>query len=913
MTKLQRPRSMLPKSFVDATEIKLDKNKSVETSPQHPSTPEVRRESNERRIKKSVTLFSKKDVAFEVVGPCPFYSATPGCLSVFIVNNRIFYIYDDGVYYTDSNTLELTKTKTISRHTVDLCYSMNTYFSIQSGKVTKSKETKYSTFDSILLPIEISSDDNEVYIINFFGEVQRLNKDGIKHLSFAEKVFRCVTTSENKAFLLSSGRLETSPKTHGKKNIIDIVKGTKIWCVRSDCYIESIDGVVVDNMRMLRVYSGYGEIVGENEETKLCKLRLVDGKYQWEVLKNCEGRQIIGGANFVVLGKPRDVVSFLPFILQARKLTRQIEAYKEYYETPIGMLTNEPELEEKAKTRRSTQRTKSVTDIKKDTGKKKNTRKGSKVEMDVIESLDTFSNTLELFSEPLHSLLKLLWALNMKLTRLYTTPSRDECFGEAIKKFLEDSTKYYLIYAKEFVGFCKNIPKWKTENPWKSYEEVIPNDISRVLFDKRADILTVLFSPFKLLSLFAAQLAELNAFLVETTDEYMFNKNSYNLVLNLLDRVDETLQLGNTTTWGYLYSNENWVLVLSTGTIDDIIEIVQSGPETEVGFSEVFINTITLYSPISVVLGKLLERKGERLPSLYTQNVLEILKLWLKQDPLQFNEVTSSVMQKIEDFLIISKKDSTADLKDEVVKLLNAAKTLKAVVVKELGPMQMNFTPNDLCKGFDDHGHFADIMTYIHKMLFNAITERDIVLFFKKTQPTNIKRITTSFNWLSELLSKLINTCPISFQTVFFDFTVKTAERFYTQHNFFGLCAIVFAFHKVPDFGYVKSNLSKDSQSSIEKFEKICSFENNYSALRNEISKTSPPLIPFGGILTKDLLVVDEMYASFIKKTGHFNVNKLRTIHKVAQLYESYKDKTPLISPRVSHELLDQIRQIHNI
>ena len=75
-----------------------------------------------------------------------------------------------------------------------------------------------------------------------------------------------------------------------------------------------------------------------------------------------------------------------------------------------------------------------------------------------------------------------------------------------------------------------------------------------------------------------------------------------------------------------------------------------------------------------------------------------------------------------------------------------------------------------------------------------------------------------------------------------------SAHRFYETKNFFGLCAVMVALHKIKDFDDINSNLAHETQQHIQKYEDLCSFEDNYKALRTEIARTDGKLVPYIGI-----------------------------------------------------------------
>ncbi|EKE37700.1 RasGEF domain containing protein [Entamoeba nuttalli P19] len=837
----------------------------------------------------------KENTEIQIFGTCSYYVETQGARDVFVAGNRIFYICDDHVYYSSPENPNPSPTFGISRSSNYICQGPDSFYFIHKGKIGKGKDKKYSNVEGIVAPEEITGNDKEVFILDRFGECYQLTKGQKKRFGYSERIVRISVQNELKGTLLESGRIDSNPKFSSKSLFIDIAGIKQLWGLKSNGEVENSSGVVVPH-KMLRIYSGFYDIYGEDEEFKVCVLKKEgEGeklKYYWDVLGPCEGRNMTAGNGFILLGRQPECSKFGSIIIKTRRLVNQIEALNEYYYNPIIAAET---IGEKSKSgRRSLKRTGSCAELQ-----------------------PSLNVSLEPIIKELKILIPKLNSLNAVLTRQYSCFYRSDTYGEKLYRFFDDTVLNFIALAQHFASFHEKSPQWYTSliNPWKQYEDKIPAEISKKVFERRSDILSVVFSPLRYISEITTLLKSMKIGLNKGTEEYMWNKKLTEYLEDLLDRMNEETKIGEPLTWSSWFSNEKGRIVINSGTIEEFTNLLQTEIPFDPEMRDVFVNTITLFEPIDGVIQKLIPRKpNDYISKQATKNILITLQKWLMEDPFQFTRVEGT-LSRIQSFLKIGKKDANESLKKEVTIMLENARKLKNSPIYEPITQMFTFSSRDFCKGFNDHIYFSDMMTYVHTILFSRITEAEIVQFFTKkpTATPNIKFMTTSFNWLSETLSSMIKDCSMSFQSAFFNFIMKTAERFYEQRNFFGLCAIVFALHKIQDFDYLKSNLSKETQVSIEKFDVLCSFNDNYKALRTEISKSQTPLIPFIGILTKDLLVGDEMYASFIAKSGHFNFNKLRAIHHIAQQYLHYQNQNPSIPTNVPAELFDKIKLIHGI
>ncbi|ELP87893.1 hypothetical protein EIN_274800 [Entamoeba invadens IP1] len=853
----------------------------------------------------SFTSNIEKDIStdFVLYGTCPYYVDVPKVRRVFVAGPRIFYLSDETAFFSSAESPAATKTASVSRSSTEVAVGPHAFYFIYKGKVGKGKNRTYSTVDGIVAPEHIFGNEKELYILDRFGECYKLSRDQRTRLAYDTTIVRvCLLDDLKRCVLLSDGRVDSKIKFVNKEMFIDVGGKKRVWGLRmKDCCVENTDGLILDQ-RMLRIYSGYEEIVGEDENFKLCYLKIgPNGNcYSWVTLGMCEGREISAGDGFVIVGKNRSSFCFAPLLLEIRKAIRQIQGFQKFYEFPVVDL-DEPS--EKLK-RSATERIDKTERMKRQT---------TTAAFD--ETKPRLSIYIEGFCKVFKTLLSKLLSLNSEVSRLYAVPNKECTFGQILHQFLEETVPLYIPLAKEFAQFHDQALQWYVnENPFRIFELKIPQEVVKTIFDKRPDILNVVFNPFKLLSKLLSTFETLKSSFNYISEETIWNNKNIIFIENLLSRLNEEIRLGNPVTWSSWFGDDTGHMVMSTGSLDDFVNLLKTDLKFDPEFREVFVNTISLFFSPDNVLLKMIPSKVDTLSKSEIVNLLETLKLWLETDPFQFSNLEQA-NKRLDTFLELGKKDSNGDLKKEIIVLLEMARGMKNEIQFKTPKIEtFNFLPKDFCSGFNDHLPFADMMTYTHHCIFNNISVQEYIQFFNSNgQTPNIKHITVCFNWLSETLSKMINDCAISFQTPFFNFIMKTAERFYVTNNFFGLCAIVFAFHKIPDFDYIKKNLSKDTQTSIEKFDSLCSFENNYQGLRKEMERAKPPLVPFAGIMTKEFLVMNEMYASVINKTGQYNFNKLRAIYKLIKKYEAYKNKAVSVPKNAPTELFEKIKKIHGI
>ncbi|ELP84630.1 guanine nucleotide exchange factor, putative [Entamoeba invadens IP1] len=840
--------------------------------------------SREEAVEKEGEDFSTSSI----IGDCPHYIKVLGTKRVLAAGDSIFYMCDDSVYYSTEDTFEVKKTNSISRSAKHVEKVNDSHFFILDDKLEKGVHKSYSSVEGIIGPKFITSYDKSLFVIDKYRDCYEITKH--TKTVIRENVIKIAANATQKGFLYDNGRIEVTDKSiKPKTNNIDVIAGKReIWGFKQDGTIESMSGIVVNDHKMLRLYSGYEEMVGVDENDNLCNLRYLNKiQCKWEVLGKCDGSEVVTGKGFVILGEKKCSNLFVPFILQVRKFIAQAEVFLLNYK-------ENKEEEKMTKEEKRAARKSLIID------------EHTEVQNNVQIALSEYKTMLNVIDT---ELLK----LHVYLTQLHTQYSELSQIFETITTFFNATTKAFIALSKTFVKIQQimQVCYQTLPNNFKQFEEKITPLNAKNLFDRRTDILTVLFSPFKFLSESANFFLNLKTDFSPSTLESILNKSTLQNVCNLLEKVNERMKFGLIYTWNSWHANEKGRMVMSTGTFENIIEMVQSDLSFEPEFKDVFINTITLYFPTHTILQRLFKKKGKKLNKNSQKKVLELIKRWIETSPEDFEKLDEH-KELVKELFTPNENDTNEDLKKEIEVLIDKCIQRKEDRAHEKSPIENTFEINDIFV-FGENTFFAEIMNYVHKSIFNKISEHEIVHFFKKENTPNIKQITTSFNWLSEMLSKMINGSPLSIQTAFLNFVIQLAETFYQSKNYFGLCAIVFAFHKIGDFEYMKTNLSKETQDSIERFEKLCSFEDNYKNLRNQTINSVPPIVPFGGIMTKDFLVTDEIYASFIKQTGQYNINKLRTIHKIAQQYKNYQDKDPVVPKEVNKNLFKRIKEAHGL
>ena len=505
-----------------------------------------------------------------------------------------------------------------------------------------------------------------------------------------------------------------------------------------------------------------------------------------------------------------------------------------------------------------------------------------------------------------------------KMIRLYSHCERDDSFGFIVNVFITENTRKFIEYAQIFMTIYDKSDEIYQSGIFGEYETKIPSDVARKVYEKRCDLISILFSPFKFLSEFYNQSINIKLSNIYEDKEVVWIKSNVELIYDLLRRCDYTMNFSNITSWNYWYSNGNGKLVVSTGTLNELTNLLKTDLSNDPTYRDVFINTIELYSSVDDIMLMLLPKQSEisSCTMNQTKNILITLQIWMKRHPQLFVnlEKSKSIMNL---FLSYNKNDENGPLKMSVSTMYHSIQIENKLEVEEVvADVQYEVDIKDICATLTSYEWFSAIINYVHFSLYKRLKEKDIIMYGQKgtTYNSRIKLLTKSYNWLSEMISNLITKCPLASQSQLFNFIMKASRIFYEKKNYLALCAFVYSFHKIKDFDDLKANMEKDIQELVDKLKVLCSMDDNLKNLREEMKSTVGPMVPFVPILTKDIIINDETFASYLKKTNHYNFNKLRKAHELAQKYLNYQvTAVPDVPSDVPPEIFRRIKEVHGL
>ena len=189
----------------------------------------------------------------------------------------------------------------------------------------------------------------------------------------------------------------------------------------------------------------------------------------------------------------------------------------------------------------------------------------------------------------------------------------------------------------------------------------------------------------------------------------------------------------------------------------------------------------------------------------------------------------------------------------------------------------------------------------------------EIVNKYNKNFTTpNLNYITEMFNAFSTVLSYLIlypkkesKRIAVYEQIIDLFDELMNLKNFNSSYSIY-LCLTSSPIHRIFQMSPVGEKVKRSTRNKLEKFSNIFSLSNNQKNLRDTQNKAEMPCIPFLGVYSKDLLVIEETYrndnrsniidikkvsllAMVIKRISIFRENKYKFSMKKNSLIDCFK------------------------
>eukprot|EP00056_Hartaetosiga_gracilis_P006497 m.97063 g.97063 ORF g.97063 m.97063 type:complete len:278 (+) comp12484_c0_seq1:257-1090(+) len=171
--------------------------------------------------------------------------------------------------------------------------------------------------------------------------------------------------------------------------------------------------------------------------------------------------------------------------------------------------------------------------------------------------------------------------------------------------------------------------------------------------------------------------------------------------------------------------------------------------------------------------------------------------------------------------------------------------------------------------------HLAQQMTVLDSDAFNAIHEKELVdgAWLKEEKNSlspNIIALVKRFNWVSYwVIEELLAADGQRDRYQKLEYFIKLAKKLHQYNNVHGLIAVVSALQSAPIYRLHRTwALLKEKYSDqLERLEEFISIDDHYKNVRDHLSTTKTPCVPYIGLYLTDLMhLVEKRKRSSNKK-----------------------------------------------
>lgn len=255
--------------------------------------------------------------------------------------------------------------------------------------------------------------------------------------------------------------------------------------------------------------------------------------------------------------------------------------------------------------------------------------------------------------------------------------------------------------------------------------------------------------------------------------------------------------------------------------------------------------------------------------------IIKIIKYWLDHYPFDFDK---DLKDKLEEFKILLKKSKS----EEFIPILEKPMIQKEILI-EYPKSIINISKSEELLDWNEK-EIARQLTLMEMDLFKKITPNECLNWDIKNREKcpNINNIMLWFNQFSFYCSfKILTPKHSQARSLILSKIIKIAQECILLNNFNSAFELISSTTITP-IHRLKKTWSKLSKQDLKLYQDLLNYissSNNFKFLRERIFRSKSPLLPYIGLLLKDLTYIDDINQNLIN--GKINFYKRKQLANI--------------------------------
>jgi len=193
-----------------------------------------------------------------------------------------------------------------------------------------------------------------------------------------------------------------------------------------------------------------------------------------------------------------------------------------------------------------------------------------------------------------------------------------------------------------------------------------------------------------------------------------------------------------------------------------------------------------------------------------------------------------------------------------------------------------------------DPSELAEQLTLIDHDLLKVITPAEFLhknFDNPKLSPSFTAMVNKFNEWTLWVVTEVLKKSKPNLRALVIAHFIKIAQKLREFNNFHGMYAIVAGLNFAA-ISRLKLSWEKVARKHMVKYRELCELFDmslNFKNYRETLQGSQPPLVPYLGLIPKDLTALEEM-PNFLE-TGLVNFDKMRTLRKILTQIREYQTR----------------------